>query len=101
MINIDYKVLSRVYKTVIRPRLEYCVQLWNPAACHGNWSIILELESIQRRFTRLDNDVGLLPYSKRLEIMNLTILGERRIRGDLIETFKIVTNNVEYARNVS
>ena len=61
----------------------------------------IELGSIQRRFTRIANDVGLLPYSKRLEIMNLTTSGEERIRGDLIETFKIVTNNVEYARNVS
>ena len=27
---------------------------------------ILELEAIQRRFTRLANDIGLLPYSGRL-----------------------------------
>ena len=49
----DYNIISKVYKTIIRPKLEYCVQLWNPAACHGNWSIILELEAIQHRFTRL------------------------------------------------
>ena len=89
-----------MYKTIVRPKLEYCVQLWNPAACHGNWSIILELESIQRRFTRLANNVGLLPYSKRLELMNLTTLGERRIRGDLIETYKIVTGKVKYGTNI-
>ena len=76
------------------------MQLWNPAACHGNWSTILEIESIQRRFTRLPNDIGLLPYSKRLQIMNLTTLGERRIRGDLIETHKIITRKVDYAGNV-
>ena len=46
--NRDQKILSRVYKTIIRPKLEYCVQLWNSAACHGNWSTILEIESIQR-----------------------------------------------------
>ena len=100
LLNRDYKLLARVYKSIIRPRLEYCVQLWNPVACHGNWSVILELESIQRRFTRLANDIGLLPYSKRLEAMSLTTLGERRLRGDLIETFKIVTGKVEYGKNV-
>ena len=96
LLTRDYNIISKVYKTIIRPKLEYCVQLWNPAACHGNWSIILELESIQRRFTRLANNVGLLPYSKRLELMKLTTLGERRIRGDLIETYKIVTGKVKW-----
>ena len=81
-------------------RLEYCVQLWNPAACHGNWSLILELESIQRKFTRLAKDIGPLPYSRRLETMGLTTLGERRLRGDLIETFKMVTGKVEYGKDI-
>ena len=68
LLNRDSYILARVYKTIIRPKLEYCVQLWNPAACQcGNWSVILELKSIQRRFTCLTNDIGLLPYSKRLE----------------------------------
>ena len=40
------QILTSVCKTIIRPKLEYCVQLWNPAAFLGNWSIILELESI-------------------------------------------------------
>ena len=32
--------------------------------------------------------VGLLPYSERLEVLKLTTLIERRMRGDLIEVFK-------------
>ena len=32
--------------------------------------------------------------------MNLTTLGERRIRGDLIETYKIVTGKVKYGANI-
>ena len=26
---------------MIRHKLKYCVQVWNPIACHGNWSIII------------------------------------------------------------
>ena len=100
LLERDSVILTHIYKTIIRPKLEYCVQLWNPEACHGNWSTILELESIQRRFTRLANDIGLLPYSDRLVKMKLTTLGERRIRGDLIETFKIVNGIVEYGKNI-
>ena len=34
------------------------------------------------------NDIGLLPYSERLDILGLTTLVERRARGDLIEVYK-------------
>ena len=77
-----------IYKTLIRPHLEQCVQLWNPAVEHGNWSLILRLEGVQRRYTRLIDGVGLLPYSKRLDLLGLTTLVERRARGDLIEVYK-------------
>ena len=56
----------------------------------GNWSLISELEGVQRRFTRLIDEVGTLPYSERLDKLKLTTLAERRIRGDLIEAFKAV-----------
>ena len=36
------------------------------------------------------NKVGTLPYSERLEVLNLTTLTERRIQGDFIEAFKAV-----------
>jgi len=38
----DIDIMLRIYKGLIRPKLEYCVQLWNPAAQHGNWATILE-----------------------------------------------------------
>ena len=73
---------------------------WNPKACDGNWSTILELESIQRRFTLLANGKFLSPYSDRLAKMKLTTLGERGIRGDIIETFKIDNGIVDYGKNI-
>jgi len=89
-------VMIAIYKALIRPHLEYCVQLWNPVAAHGSWGTVLELESVQRRFTRLIDEVGTLPYSRRLDILNLTTLAERRIRGDLIEAFKVTSGLTEY-----
>ena len=32
-----------IYKTLIRPHLESCMQLWNPAPEHGYWSYILKI----------------------------------------------------------
>ena len=74
---------------MIRPHLEYAVQLWSPLPSHGNWGVIMAIENLQRKFTRLMDNIGLLPYCVRLDKLGLTTLIERRARGDLIETFKI------------
>ena len=100
LITRDVKTMLAVYKSMIRPHIEYCVQLWNPMAVHGNWSLILELEGVQRRFTRLIDEVGTLPYSQRLDILKLTTLAERRLRGDLIEAFKAVSDPTYCIRNL-
>ena len=92
----EKSVMISIYKALIRPHLEYCVQLWNPVAAHGSWGIILELESVQRRFTRLIDEVGTLPYSRRLDPLSLTTLAERQIRGDLIEAFKVISGLTDY-----
>jgi len=41
-----------------------------------------------------------LPYQKRLEALKLTSLERRRLRGDLIEVFKLVPgkDNTDYTR---
>ncbi|KAL5252522.1 hypothetical protein ACHWQZ_G015336 [Mnemiopsis leidyi] len=76
------------------------VALFKKVAAHGNWATVLELESVQRRFTRLIDEVGTLPYSRRLEILNLTTLAERRIRGDLIEAFKATSGLTDYGSDM-
>ena len=96
----EINVMKNVYKTIIRPHLEYCAQLWSPPACHGNWATIIELENVQRRFTRLIDDIGTLPYSERLDALQITTLAERRVRGDLIEAYKIVNGLVEYGKDI-
>ena len=30
-------LMLNVYETIIRPNIEYAVQVWNIAAAHGNW----------------------------------------------------------------
>ena len=85
----------------ISDRYNYSTQLWSPPACHGNWATIIELENVQRRFTRLIDDIGTLPYSERLDALQITTLAERRVRGDLIEVYKIVNGLVEYGKYIS
>ena len=60
----------------------------------------MDLEKVQRKFTRLINDIGTLTYGERLKSLTLTTLAERRMRGDLIEAFKIIRGFVNYGQNL-
>ena len=60
----------------------------------------LLLEKVQRRATKMIEGFGKLSYNERLRRTRLTTLKERRIRGDMIETFKMVKgiSKVDYTK---
>ena len=50
------------------------------------------LEKVQQRATKLVCGLHQLPYEERLRRLELTSVEERIRRGDLIETFKILSH---------
>ena len=92
----DPYVMKTAYKSLIRHNLEYCCQVWSPKRRHGNWKTILDIEAVQRTFTRLVSGMSDLSYEKRLKSLGMTTLFERRMRGDLIEAFKIINGFNNY-----
>ena len=44
IISREKSPMLRVYKTLVRSHLEYCVQLWNLMPEHGNWVTIIKIE---------------------------------------------------------
>ena len=46
IISREPEVMLKAYKSVVRPHLEYCCQAWSPNSRHGNWKIIMEIESV-------------------------------------------------------
>ena len=53
------------------------------------------LEQVQHRFTRMVSGMGNLSYEERLAKLGLTSLQDRRERGDMIESYKILTGKVD------
>lgn len=80
------EITLRLYKALVRPHLDYCVQVWRP---HYQKDIDL-LEKVQRRATRMVEGFKDISYEDRLQLLGLTTLQTRRLRGDLIEMFKII-----------
>ena len=77
-------VILRLYKALVRPHLEYCVQAWRP---HLQKDINL-LENVQKRVAKMLG-VNKNRYYEKISDLGLTTLETRRLRGDLIVVFKM------------
>ena len=88
---IDTTTLPLLYKTLVRPHLEYGNLIWGPF----NRADQKLIERVQRRATRLVQDIRHLPYEERLERLRLPSLHYRRRRGDMIALYQILTGGLD------
>jgi hypothetical protein len=88
---ISKDVFLRLYKSLIRPRLEYASSVWCPHYLRD----IEIIERVQRRATKLFRPVKDLPYESRLRELGLQTLKTRRFRCDLIFVYKLCHDLVD------
>lgn len=75
-----------LYKQYVRPHLEYCAPAWSPWT-EQDKSV---LESVQERAIRMVSGLSGSTYEEKIAELNIQSLEDRRIRGDLIQTWKII-----------
>ena len=86
--HLTEKMFVQLFKSLVRPLLEYGHSIWQP----DQIGLCREIERVQKRATKLLSHLKEKPYSERLKALKLPSLEHRRKRGDMIEVFKYVNN---------
>ena len=81
---LDCKSFVKMYTSFVRPHIEYAQSVWAPYLI----KYINLLENVQIRATKIVDGISKLDYTERLKKQNMPSLAYRRLRGDMIETYK-------------
>jgi len=82
----DATTLTEAFVTYVRPILEYASVIWSPY----HLGKIAKLEFVQKRFTKRLVGLHNRIYAERIDFLKLDCLEERRLRFDIIFTYKIL-----------
>ena len=83
-VNRDADFIVTIFKSHVRPILDYCSSLWNVGYL-GDSQI---LESVQRRWTKQVTGLADVEYHERLQTLGLFSIRGRLLRADLIKCWK-------------
>ena len=85
---LDKTSFRYLFNSLVRPYLEYCVSIWYPLLKKDEDLI----ENVLRRGSKLIPGLSHLPYSQRLSEMKIPCMKYRRMRGDMILLYRILSD---------
>jgi hypothetical protein len=88
---LDAESFVPLYKTLVRTHLEFAISVWHPYKIKH----IDMIENVQRQATKQLPGFKELSYLERLKKLKLPTLSFRRVRGDMIELYKILNNKYD------
>eukprot|EP00794_Sanderia_malayensis_P021252 gene21252-23325_t len=88
---LDKETFPQVSKALVRAHLESQSSVWYP---HKK-KYIDNLEKVQRRATKMLPGVAEKSYAERMKILDLPSLTYRRLRGDMLELFKMTSRDYD------
>jgi len=94
-IHLTLDCFILLYKSLVRLHLEYANSVWNTQYIENHKKI----EKVQMRATKLIHGFQGLPYRQRLQKLHLPNLKYRRLRGDMIELYRIITGKYRYDKD--
>ena len=86
---MDKDMFLNLFKSLVRPHLEYATSVWTPQFKKD----MIAIENVQRRATRLLPCLTCLKgktYCERLKFLGLPTLEYRRERADMVQVYKIL-----------
>ena len=83
--NKSDKVLMNLYSLLVRPHLEWFVEVWSPYYRKDK----TKNREMQSKITKIIPRLANLPYEERLKGLDVLSLTKLRMRGGLIERLKL------------
>ena len=80
-------MFKKLFTVMVRPHLEYAQQVWQP---HLKKHITM-IENVQRMATKQIAGFSELSYYEQLRSLDMPNLLYRRLRGDMIEVYKMLS----------
>ena len=80
------EIFKKLFSAHVRSHLEYAIQFWCPYLRKD----INNIESVQRRATKTIPELKDLSYPERLKQLDMPTLAYRRLRGSMIEVYKLI-----------
>ena len=85
--HLDVESIKLLFVALVRPHLEYGNAVWSPRLEKDKKLV----EGVQRRASKIIQELKDLTYKQRLENIKLPSMCYRRLRGDLVKVFKTPT----------
>ncbi len=88
---LDKDTFPQLYKAIVRVHLESQSSVWSPYKKKH----IDSLEKVQRRATQMLPEMAGKSYEKRLKALDIPSLTYRRLRGDMLEIYKMTSGDYD------